>query len=358
MDFGLSQEQEMFQLALRRYLARQMPLEKVRTLMESDTVHDGAFFTGLAAQGITGILVPERYGGSGLGLLDAAIASTELGRSAAPLSFHSACVMAPLALVLSDNHRQEERWLPLVARGEAVLSWAGGRLSCAGGQLDGSVGFVADPSLADAFVVRAGSGRASRLLLVPRGTPGLSVVELEGVDLTRRLGELVFEGVAVDESLLLSTEGVDEISRRVSNAGRVALAADDLGACGHALDVAVEYSLQRKQFGRAIGSFQAVKHMCAETVAELEPLRSLIWYAAFAWDEQREDLETVVALAKAHAAEVGSRAVMTTTQVLGGMGFTWECNMHLWFKRAAYDRQVLGSPAEMRSRAAASQFGI
>ena len=143
----------------------------------------------------------------------------------------------------------------------------------------------------------------------------------------------------------------EEVLGRVLDAGRIALAADALGASERALELAVEYAQTRQQFGRPIGSFQAVKHLCAETVADVEPVRSLLWYAAFAWDEQRPDARRVATLLKAHAAEVATRAVSTCIQVYGGMGFTWECDLHVWFKRAGFDRQMLGGPAALRQEA-------
>jgi alkylation response protein AidB-like acyl-CoA dehydrogenase len=139
---------------------------------------------------------------------------------------------------------------------------------------------------------------------------------------------------------------------RILDAGRIALAADALGAAECSLERSVAYALERKQFERVIGSFQAVKHMCAETAADIEPLRSLLWYAAFAWDGRRDDAAVTATLLKAHAGEVAVRSTTTTLQVFGGMGFTWECDAHLWFKRAGYDRQMLGGPADMRARAA------
>jgi alkylation response protein AidB-like acyl-CoA dehydrogenase len=186
---------------------------------------------------------------------------------------------------------------------------------------------------------------------VPRETPGLSVERLSTVDDTRRIGELIFDDLRVDRSMQLAEAKAGAIER-IIDAGRIALAADALGACERALERAVAYSLDRKQFERVIGSFQAVKHMCAEVAADIEPLRSLVWYAAFAWDDGRDDAAAVAASLKALAGDTGVRATTTCVEVFGGMGFTWECDAHLWFKRAGYDRQMLGGPAEMRARAA------
>ena len=358
MDFGLSDEQRLFQDALRGYLAERAPIASVRAIMESTGGHDPALVRGLAEQGATGILIGHDHGGSALGLLDAAITAEELGRAATPFSFHSAAVMAPLALALAGSDAQRQRWLPEIASGAVVLAYVLDAPAVEGGTLDGSVVFVPDAHAADAFVVAAGNGAATELLLVPRDTPGLRVETLETVDATRRVGELVFDGVRVTDGMRMSAASSAVTAARVLDAGRIVLGADALGASERALELAVAYALTRRQFGRTIGSFQAVKHMCAETVAEIEPVRSLLWYAAFAWDEQRPDAPLMAALLKSHATEVATRALTTCVQVFGGMGFTYECDMHIWFKRAGYDRQMLGGPSELRRHAAALQFGV
>ena len=356
MDFGLSDDQRLFQDALRGYLAERAPIASVRTVMESASGYDPALVRGLAEQGATGILLGHDHGGSALGLLDAAITAEELGRAATPFSFHSAAVMAPLALALAGSDAQRQRWLPEIASGAVVLSYVPAAPAVEADTLDGGVAFVPDAHIADAFVVAAGSGATTELLLVPRDTPGLRFEALETVDATRRVGELVFDHVGVTEAMHMRAATTAATTERVLDAGRIVLAADALGASERALELAVAYALTRQQFGRTIGSFQAVKHMRAETVAEVEPVRSLLWYAAFAWDEQRPDAPLMAALLKSHATEVATRALTTCVQVFGGMGFTYECDMHIWFKRAGYDRQMLGGPSELHRRAAALQF--
>jgi alkylation response protein AidB-like acyl-CoA dehydrogenase len=352
MDFGLSEEQSLFQQTLRRWLGDRMPLERVRTVMESKSGFDAGLVRELAAQGATGGMIPADLGGAELGLLDAALVAEELGAAVAPLNFHSACVMAPLALLMGGGEEQKRRWLPAVASGEAILSFATNGPARSGGKLSGRALYVPDAHAAEAFVV---CGGGTELFLIPRDTPGIAVDALSTIDDTRRLGELVLDDVRVDDSMRLACDAA--VIERILDAGRITLAADALGAAERALERAVAFSLDRKQFDRVIGSFQAVKHMCAETAAEVEPLRSLVWYAAFAWDQKREDAATMAANVKAHAGDVGVRSTTTCVQVFGGMGFTWECDAHLWFKRAGFDRQMLGGPAEMRARAAALTLG-
>ncbi len=352
MDFGLSDDQSLFQQSLRGFLSDRVPSSRVRSIMESATGHDQALVRELGEQGVTGILVPAEFGGTGLGLLDAALAAEELGRAATPISFHTAGVLAPLLIAASSSDVARNEWLPRIAEGSVVVSVVLGALAPKGGRLNGSAMFVADALSAEAFVVQCDAADAPEFHLVPRTAGGLRVEPLATVDDTRRVGELFFEDVAVGDATLLPVADGAAVLERAIDAARVALAADALGAAERSLEEAVKYALTREQFGRVIGSFQAVKHMCAEVFAEVEPVRSLLWYAAFAWDERRDDAAAMAALLKSHATEVATEATTTCVQVYGGMGFTWECDMQLWFKRAGYDRQMLGSPTALRERAA------
>jgi alkylation response protein AidB-like acyl-CoA dehydrogenase len=353
MDFGLSDDQSLFQQSLRGFLADKVPTARVRSIMDTPSAHDASLLAQLGEQGVTGILVPAEYGGTGLGLLDAALAAEELGRAATPFSFHTAAVLAPLLLAACRSEAHKAEWLPRIAEGRSLVSVVLGAPMPSGGRLHGSVMFVPDALAADAFVVQCGSAENPEFHLIPRAAAGLRVEPLATVDDTRRVGELVFEDVAVDAATRLEIPDAAAVLERAIDAARVALAADSLGAAERSLEEAVKYALTREQFGRVIGSFQAVKHMCAEVFAEVEPVRSLLWYAGFAWDEKRPDAAPTIALLKSHATEVATEATTTCVQVYGGMGFTWECDMQLWFKRAGYNRQMFGSPTALRERAAA-----
>jgi alkylation response protein AidB-like acyl-CoA dehydrogenase len=231
----------------------------------------------------------------------------------------------------------------------AVREDAGLRLE--DGRLHGKAMFAVDAGAADVFLVPA---RGDSLALVSRDAPGLSLELLKTIDRTRRLGELLFDGVAPEE-WVGGEGGAAAGLGRMLDAGRIALAADLLGASERCLDRAVDYAKQRKQFGRLIGSFQAVKHMCAEMAAELEPARSLVWYAAHAFSELPGEASLMAAHAKAHMAEIGTQIARTSTEVHGGIGFTDEHDLHLWFKRVGVDRQLLGGPATLREHAAGLQ---
>jgi alkylation response protein AidB-like acyl-CoA dehydrogenase len=360
MDFGLSEEQGLLEQSIRRYLEGEAPVSRVREIVDSADGHDPELWKGLAELGVAGILVPEEHGGSGLVLLDAAVAAESLGWAVAPVPFLGTGVMAPVALCTSGTAAQRAEWLPGIATGACCVGVAASELVSVredagvgldGGRLRGKAMFVVDAGAAEVFLVPVGT---DSLALVSREAPGLSVEILKTIDGTRRVGELLLDGVSPEE-WIGGEGGAAQGLVRMLDAGRVALAADLLGASERCLEKAVEYAGQRKQFGRLIGSFQAVKHMCAEMAAELEPGRSLVWYAAHAFSEIAEESSLMAAHAKAHLAEVGSEIARTSTEVHGGVGFTDDHDLHLWFKRVGLDRQLLGGPAELREHAARIQ---
>jgi alkylation response protein AidB-like acyl-CoA dehydrogenase len=367
MDFGLSEEQGLLDASVRRFLAERLPLARVRALREDTEAFDAAAWKELAALGVVGCLVPEAQGGAGLGVLDAAVIATALGHGAAPLPFLSASVLAPLLLEALGSPEQQRRWLPGLAAGELRVAAALGErverrqdagLRESGGRLSGAALFVPDALGAEAVLVACGDD----LWLVPADARGLELRALPSIDATRRLGELRCDGVAGER--VGPARGAGPALERTLDVARVMLAADLLGCCDRALELAVAYAQQRRQFDRPIASFQAVKHLCAEMAAALEPARALVWYAAHACDAAATpdasgplaaEAPVLASLAKAHLAEVGSFVLKTATEVHGGIGFTDACDLHFWFHRAALDRQLLGGPEKLRARAAALQ---
>lgn len=353
MDFGLSDEQKLLEQTLRRHLAESVPTTRVREIMASADGHDAKVWSDLAELGAAGVLVAEEHGGSGLSMLDAALVAQSLGYGATPAPFLATSVVAPVVLAAASPALRS-RWLPRIATGEALLGAAlteavskrgDAGLRVAGGRIHGTALFAIDAGAAQAFLVALD---ADRIALVPRDAAGLAVTPLATIDKTRRVAELAFENVALGDAI----EAPGLVARAVA-AGRVAIAADTLGACERAIEMAVAYARQRVQFGRAIATFQAVKHLCAEMVAALEPARSLVWYAAYAFDERPAEAASMAAHAKAHLAEIGTEIVRTATEVHGGIGFTAEHDLHLWFKRAGLGRQLLGGPALVRAEIAA-----
>jgi alkylation response protein AidB-like acyl-CoA dehydrogenase len=361
MDFALTEEQSMMIETLRRYLNEECPVTRVRELVADEPGCDGGTWKELCELGVGGLLIPEEYGGSGLALLDAAVAAESLAWGVAPVPFLSCAVMAPIALLSAGSPEQQARWLPQLAMGacrigvaanEIVSRREGAGVEVRDGRLSGAALMVLDGLGADHVLVPTGNGES--LALVDAQAAGLTHTTLRTIDRTRGFAKLGFERVEVAEWIGEPGE-VAEATRRMLTAGRVVLAADILGASERAIEFAVDYAMQRKQFDRVIASFQAVKHLCAEMVSELEPARSLVWYAAHAFDEAPEEAELMANHAKAHLSEIGPFIVRTATEVHGGIGFTDEQNLHYWFKRVGVDRQLLGTPEALREEAARLQ---
>jgi alkylation response protein AidB-like acyl-CoA dehydrogenase len=358
VDFSLTDEQRLTQDEIAKALERISPLKRVREIAESPGVNPQDIWKGLCETGIPGLLIAPQFGGLGLGVLDATLVAEQLGRFVVPARYVGSVVMAPIAISLAGSPQQQADLLPKLSDGSLAIgvgiseAAAGARMdagvSLRNGRLSGSSLFALDCASADLFII---ADRDRRLHLVDAKAAELNITELDTVDRTRSACKLDFNNVVSEE---LSTNSSIALER-IRDAGRVVLAADTLGAAWRMIDKAVEYAGQRKQFGRLIGSFQAVKHICADMAAELEPGRSLIWYAAYAQDEGREDAALVTAHAKAYLSEVGRMVARKSTEVHGGIGITDELGLHYWFKRIGWNYQMLGSPERLRDEAAQFQ---
>ncbi len=356
MHFGLSSEQVLLQDSLTQFLRDRVPLTRVRQFADAGQARADDVLAGLTELGIPGLLIAPEHGGVGLGLLDACVVAEALGYHVAPVAFTASHVIAPLALQAAGSPAQQGAWLPRIAAGQALIGAALSELTGArgdagvrltSGRLHGRSLHVLDAE-ADAYLV---ADAHAGLHLVAADAPGLTRRRLEIVDRTRPLGELVFDAVPA-EPLPGSTPA---ITQRVLDAGRIVLAADALGASQCMLDQAVAYANQREQFGRVIGSFQAVKHLCADMAAAIEPTRAFVWYAGHAFDTNPAEATLLACHLKAHLSEVGKQVAKSATEVHGGMGFTDLLGLHYWFKRIGYDRQLLGSPERLRRDAARAQ---
>jgi alkylation response protein AidB-like acyl-CoA dehydrogenase len=372
IDFGLSDDQEALQRSAREFLARECPPALVR---ETAKLPDGvprALYAKMAELGWTGLVVPERDGGLGLGALELALVMEEVGRAVVPGPFLGTQLVIA-ALVHGGTTAQRKRWLPALVAGESFGALAyleeGDRHDPAGIALRATAGrggwrlggtklFVMGAPGAELLLVaartKAGKGPAGvSLFLVEAGARGVRVRPEETIDLTRRIGEVTFRDVAVGRDALLGRPGAGwPLLARLLDLGAVLIAADSLGGAARALEMAVEYSKTRQQFGRPIGSFQALKHMAAEMVAEVEPSRSLVWYAAWTQDHRPREAARAAAMAKARLGEVYSNTVNRSVQMHGGIGFTWEHDLHLWFKRARWNEVAFGDPTLHRERLA------
>jgi alkylation response protein AidB-like acyl-CoA dehydrogenase len=359
MEFGLSLEQRQFDDSLRSFLTDRLPMERLRALAEPGGGYDEGLWNSLTELGLHGLIVPERFGGAGLGVLDAAVAAEGLGYAAAPVPFAGTTIMAPLAFINSATEAQQDEYLPMVATGEAriAVGFAGlaGQTGAASVALDGStlngvLSGVMDAGAATHFLVYLRDGTGA---LVAANAPAVTRSLHRSLDRTRPLVDVLFNGATAE--LLVAANDKLAAARRVLDAGRVVLAADTLGAAQTMLDRAVAFAKERVQFGRVIGSFQGVKYMLADCVTMLEPCRGMVWYAAHAQDGLPDEARLTACHAKAHVADVAREVARMTTETHGGMGFTDLLGLHYWFKRISFSRQVLGGPERCREEAAELQ---
>jgi len=369
MDFGLSEEQQQLKSGAREFLRNECSTAAVvRKAMADPEGMPRELYRKMAELGWTGLMIPEQFGGSGLGMLDMAILLAEGGYAAMPGPFLFSSTLAAGALKLGGSEDLKRRWLPALADGSAIGTLAiveendgllptdlsaHARRDGAGYVLNGIKMFVPYAHVADFVIVAARAGADPNDIgfwLVERTTPGLSFRVLQNFDQTRRVCQLKLDGVAVPADARL--EGGAALLDHLLDIGAVAVASDSLGGTERALEMAVEYSKVREQFGKPIGSFQAIKHAAADIVADLEPARSLLWYAAYAQDELPAEAPRAAAMAKARLSDIYSRAAGRSVFIHGGIGFTWEHDIHLWFKRARFNESLFGSPVFHRERLA------
>ena len=354
MYFGLSEEQKSLEENINRFLEDNASLDVIKAVANGESEKAQQVHQGIIDLGLSGLVVPEEYGGLELNMLFATVVASALGSGTAPVPYAGSYVMAPIAINLGGDEQQKSNWLPKIAGGECVIGvglseYVGARedsgIEFSNGKLSGRCLFLIDGKDADAYLLADKSGQ---LYLVDSSSSGITVTELTTVDKTRTSIELVLDKVDAE---ILPNSNNKEVIEKVLDAGRLMLAADTVGAAQVMLDKSVAYSLERKQFGRLIGSFQAVKHMCAEMAAELEPCHSMIWHAAHCQDNVPEEARLMACQTKAHVSEVGKQVSKTATEVHGGMGFTDELGLHYWFKRIGLNRQLLGSPELIREEA-------
>lgn len=354
MHFGLTEEQQLLQESVRRYAAEALPPNRLRALFDAGQGFDPALWEGAAKLGLCGLLVPEDAGGAGLELLDQALVAEVLGEAAMPGPFLAHALVCR-ALARGGSRAQQERWLPRLAAGEIVGGVAfaetgddwepeGWRLEVLRGGVSGRKRFAhAGPECGLLLVGLAGG----RLGVVDPSAGGVRFEPAEGNDRTRALCDVVFEGAVVE---LL--EGGSEFVAAILDAARVLLAADAFGGAWQLIRTTVAYALTREQFDTPIAQFQAVKHQLANMVMEVEPMRGLVWYAAYAQDHLPAEAAREAATVKAHVTDRAVLIARGAVSLHGGIGFTWECDVHFWLKRAMFDRTWLGGPEVHRERLA------
>lgn len=352
-------EQEDLRRSVGRFVREKAPSSEVRRVMETDEGYDPAVWSQMADQlGLQGIGVPEMYGGSGSGVPELAVVLEEMGRGLLPGPFLSSTLAATAIQAAGDEEACKEL-LPGLAAGTSLGtvafcerdgSWDPSVTAEAvpregGWLLRGHKSFVTDGAAADTIVTVARADGGLRLFAVDGGAPGLSRTPLTTMDQTRKMARLVFDETP---ARLLGEDDAAPLVEHVLDIAAVLLAAEQVGAAAFCQEMAVEYAKVRMQFGRPIGSFQAVKHRCADMLAAVELARSAAYHAVWAAAEAPDELPVAASMAKVACSEACSQVTADNVHVHGGVGFTWEHDAHLYFRRAKSSELLFGSPTHHR----------
>ena len=373
-DFAFTEEQDALRATVRRFCDERSPSTEVRRLMESTEGFDPGVWKQLAGElGLCGIHIPEELGGQGFTFVELTIALEEMGRSLLCAPFFSSICLGANAILNAGTDAQKKELVPQIATGEvrATLAFTepsgdwttdGITLDATDGRLSGTKTYVIDGHTADLIVVaaratpeRSGGVNGISFYTVPGDAKGLTRTPLDTLDMTRKQAQLVFDGVEA-ERLGEPGAGTDALRTTLEQAA-VCLAAECVGGSEKTMEMAVQYAKDRYQFGRPIGSFQAIKHKCADMLLRLESAKSAAYYAAWAAAEDNEELTVASSLAKAYCTEAYFTNSRENIQVHGGIGFTYEHDCHLYYRRAKSSELLFGDPTYHRELIA-SQLGI
>jgi alkylation response protein AidB-like acyl-CoA dehydrogenase len=352
MNFDFSDEQKQLQDQARRYLADKCPPSAVRAVLEGDQAFDRDLWIGLGELGFLGAAIPEEYGGVGLGHLELCVIAEELGRALAPVPVASSIYLAAEFLMAAGSEDQKQAWLPKLASGESIGTFAFGeglgrvtetsiKATVTGGKLSGTKSPVADGDIADLAVVAVREGGKVSLFLVDLTGPGVTRETVESIDPTRSQSTLVFRD-ATAERLGAAGEGW-RLASEVMDRAAILLAFEQVGGADRALEMGRDYALERMAFGRQIGSFQAVKHMLADMYVSATLARSNAYYGAWALSTGSAELPVAAATARVSATQAFQHCSKNNIQVHGGMGFTWAFDCHLFYRRSNNLALALGS---------------
>jgi alkylation response protein AidB-like acyl-CoA dehydrogenase len=374
MDFGFNQEQELLRATARKFFENECTSEFVRARMAEPAGVTDDFWKKLAEQGWLGLIYAEEFDGTGLGFVDLTVLMEEMGRAVMPGPFFSTVLLGGLAILEAGSAAQKKEWLSKISAGQAKTTLAftepnarwdaagitasakesGGKFTLTGTKL-----FVLDAHVADVLVVAARTREGKRpeeglsLFLVPKGAKGLDVKLLPTMDQTRKLCEVTFNDVTVGADALLGAkdQAWGPLSRVLDRA-TVALCAEMCGGAQRVLDMTTDYAKIRIAFGKPIGSYQGVKHRAADMLVEVENAKSLTYYAAWAMDENVPEAPLAASMAKAYVSDAFRRTAGAGIQLHGGIGFTWEHDLHLYFKRAKSSEFTFGDASYHRERVA------
>jgi alkylation response protein AidB-like acyl-CoA dehydrogenase len=357
MNFDFSDDQKQLRDQARKFLTEKCPPKAVRTVLDGKEPYDRALWKGLAEMGFLGVAIPEAYGGAGAGHLELCVISEEMGRALAPVPFSSTVYLAAEAILLAGSEAQKRKWLPAIAAGEAIGTLAlfegtgnpspkGVKLSAVGGSLNGVKKPVPDGAIADFAIVAARIGPGERetdigLFLVDLKAGGVEAKTLTNLDPSRGQAELTFKNCKAEP--LGAAKQDWAILTQVLDRAAVLMAFEQLGGADRALEMGRDYALDRIAFGRPIGSFQAVKHMLADMYVSATLARSNCYYGAWALSTNASELPEAAAAARISATQAFQHCAKNNIQVHGGMGFTWEFDCHMYYRRANATALGLGS---------------
>ncbi|HJU82413.1 MAG TPA: acyl-CoA dehydrogenase family protein [Acidimicrobiia bacterium] len=363
MNFAFSEEQEEFRRQVRKWLEQNAPSPVVRQLMETDSGFDREVWKETADLGWQAMAIPEEQGGAGFGYLELTILFEEMGRSLFPAPFLSTLGLAMPLISDLGSEEQKQEMLSAIALGEKTVAvaftepsgnWDPGMVETSavadgdGWAIEGRKSFVVDGASADDLLVSANTDKEIGIFVVAGDNDAVEKRGLETLDQTRKLAEVTFSGARASR-LGESENGLAALRRMVDKA-IVLLAAEQVGGAQKCLEMSVDYAKTRHQFGRPIGSFQAIKHKCADMLVQVESAKSAAYYAGWAASEDNEELATVAPLAKSYCSEAYFYCASENIQIHGGIGFTWEHDAHLYFKRAKSSQLLFGDPAYHRAR--------
>ena len=359
MNFAFSEEQEELRKSVRRFLDEKSPVTEVRRLMETSEGYDPAVWKQMGEQlGLQGLAIPEEFGGSGYGYVELGVVFEEMGRNLLCAPFFATVALAANALLASGDANAMKAYLPKIADGSTIATvafteangkWSEDGITAtadAAGNITGEKMFVLDGHTANLVIVAARSAEGVSLYAVEKGAAGLETTALSTMDQTRKQAKVTLNKTP---GKLIGTAGQGwAILNKMLDKAAVAQSAEQVGGAQKVLDMSVEYAKVRVQFGRPIGSFQAIKHKCADMLLEVESAKSAAYYAMWAASEDNDELPVVASLAKAYCSDAYFHAAAENIQIHGGIGFTWEHDAHLYFKRAKTTELFLGDPTYHR----------
>lgn len=359
MNLDFSEDQKLLQKTARDFLTERSPLQADRDVLEKGTHWNPELWRAAAEMGWQGAAIPEEYGGAGFGYLELVLIAQEIGRSLAPIPFGSSVYLATEAILLAGNDQQRKKWLPALANGTAVgtLALAEGpgfpspaslKTTLTSGKLSGKKIGVPDGNVATFAVVAARSGASVSLALVDLSAPGVTRSATESIDPTRASAEITFKDAPAE---LLGDEGRGwELLDKLLDRAAVLQAFEQLGGAERAFEITRDFTMGRYAFGRPIASFQALKHRMADLYVKIELAKSNCFWAAWALSENNPELALAAPSARVAATDAFDTAAVEMVQMHGGVGFTWEYDCHLFYRRAKHQAVALGSPAHWREK--------